>query len=154
MKHLLLTILFAMAATCLQAQSYIVYTVTGNVTRLVKKEKSTILVRTKLTPEDVLTIPEKSSIRLFDHKGHKLVTLNGKCHGTIKALIKEQVGAEKTVTPQYFSYIIKNLKGKLVTNTVETDNATTIFRDDTDSLFIKPATIQQPADSIDMSDKP
>ena len=59
----------------------------------------------------------------------------------MKQLIEQQDGSEKTVTPQYFAYIIKNLKGKLVTNTVETDNATTIFRDDADSLFIKPATI-------------
>jgi hypothetical protein len=141
MRKLLTMLFLLMAGTAMHAQTYIVYTVTGEVMKVEGKEKTLLAVRKKVVPTTVLNIPEKSMVRLFDHAGHKIVTLNGKCQGTVKQLIEQQDGAEKTVTPQYFAYIIKNLKGKLVTNTVETDNATTIFRDDADSLFIKPATI-------------
>ena len=141
MRKLLTMLFLLMAGTAMYAQTYIVYTVTGEVMKVEGKEKTLLAVRKKVVPTTVLSIPEKSMVRLFDHAGHKIVTLNGKCQGTVKQLIEQQDGSEKTVTPQYFAYIIKNLKGKLVTNTVETDNATTIFRDDADSLFIKPATI-------------
>ncbi|MBQ7471643.1 MAG: hypothetical protein IJS97_04370 [Prevotella sp.] len=146
MKNLFVILFLLMSVSVLHAQKFIVYAVTGNITQTEGKTQKTIAVRQRLTPNDNLSIPEKGIIRLFDHANKKLYTLKGKCTGTIETMIKNQSGSEKTVTPQYFAYIVKNLKGNLVTNTVETDNATTIFRDQVDSLFIsQPAT---PTDTI------
>lgn len=150
MKKLLAILILLTCMTGLHAQKYIVYAITGDITLTEGRTHKAVVVRQKLTPNDNLSIPDKGIIRLFDHANKKLYTLKGKCSGAIGTLIKTQSDSEKTVTPQYFAYIIKNLKGGLVTNTVETDNATYIFRDQMDSLFVSPDKCPPttPADSV------
>lgn len=135
MKKILLFILLSVACT-INAQNFIVYAVTGNVVTIEKRLKSTVSVRQHLDADVILSIPEEGSIRLFDIETRKLYTLKNKCMGPISKLIETQPNSSKVVTPQYFRYIMKNLRGNMVTNTCETDNATTIFRDSNDSLFV------------------
>lgn len=137
MKKSLIAIFFLlMFIYSSRAQEYVVYDVTGNVTYLVKKEKKAVSVRQKFKDKDVLFIPSKGSIRLFDKEQKKLFTLSGKTTGSIKSIIASPHGTEKSLSEKFFAYIIKNLSGNLVTKTCETEHGTNIFRDDLDSLFI------------------
>ena len=136
MKKLITLLLLVCATGTLSAQNYIVYAVTGNVVTIDKKMKSSVSVRQNLDASVVLEIPEAGIIRLFDRDAKKLYTLKNKCEGSIAQLIESQPESGKVVTAQYFKYIMKNLRGDMVTNTCETDNATTIFRDANDSLFV------------------
>ena len=137
MKKLITLLLFICVTSTLSAQKYIVYAVTGNVVTVDKKMKSSVSVRQSFDPSVVLSIPEGGIIRLFDYDARKLYTLKNESTGCIASLIESQPQSGKFVTPQYFRYIMKNLRGDMVTNTCETDNATTIFRDANDSLFIE-----------------
>ena len=143
MKKLITLLLLLGATATLSAQTYVVYAITGNVVTIDKRMKSSVSVRQQLDPSVVLSIPDGGIIRLFDQSAHKLYTLKNKATGPISKLIETQPESGKVVTPQYFKYIMKNLRGDMVTNTCETDNATTIFRDANDSLFIeKPDTLK------------
>ena len=142
MKRLLLQLVLLCSLTA-SAEHYIVFSVTGPVARLQKgKQLVDVKVRDTYTAADVLVIPETGILKLFDEANRKLYTFRRPGQGSIKELIATQKGAEQSLTAKYFTYILNSVKGKgvLQTQTAHTNNTTTIYRGEQDSLIIKKET--------------
>ena len=150
MKRLFTFLLIVMCSLACTAQGrgqfLIVYDVSDNVTNVRKKqlvEKSQ-----QLSLKDQIIIPEDGYIKLLDKDKQRMFTLKDKCKGTISTLIASQKNAERSLTKQYFAYILKSLTRKDIETTYNSGLATASFRNDADSLLCDIDSLQTVVDSL------
>ena len=91
MKKLLTLLFLGIVFSCsmLQAQSYTVFSLRGEVKTIKGKSSSDVKLRAELTPETVISVPSSGRIILLDQVGSKLYTISRPCKGSIKELIAQ-----------------------------------------------------------------
>ncbi|MGM9694676.1 MAG: hypothetical protein ACI3YC_06675 [Alloprevotella sp.] len=130
----ILTLLFLgvlFACPVLQAQTYTVFSLRGDVKIVKGKSSSGVKLRAELTPETVLSVPTAGRIILLDQAGSKLYTISRPCQGSIKDLIAHDGQVQvKSLSKQYLSYIIRQMSGKGVieTRTCYMDRTASVYR--------------------------
>jgi hypothetical protein len=158
MNKTLLLILTAILAVVLNAgaQQYEVYRVRGEVTLTVRQNAIPLKKQQVLGPKDILSLAYRSELKLVERQSQEMITLKGQCAGSIASLIEQQQSARQKMTPDYFNFVISNLKGEGYNEGLQAGKSTTIYRDDADSLFLTQGnaylaadtTLTPPADSI------
>jgi hypothetical protein len=91
----------------------------------------------KLTPKDVINLADKSEIKLFHEQAREMITPKNQCAGSVSSLIASQKDSRKSVTADYLAYIMNNRSGQGQENGILAGRTTSVFRDDSDSLFVK-----------------
>jgi hypothetical protein len=129
-----------------KGQSLIVYDVSGNVTYIIKKQL--VEKRQQLSLKDQISIPKDGYIKLLDKEKQRMFTLKDKCKGSISALISSQKNAERSLTKQYFAYILKSLTRKDIEPDYNSGLTTASFRNDADSLLCDIDSLQTVVDSL------
>lgn len=129
-----------------ESQGLIVYDVTGNVTNIQKRVP--VKKRQQLSLKDQISIPENGYIKLLDKENQKMFTLKDKCKGRISILIASQKNAERSLTKQYFAYILKSLTRKDMDVIYDSGLTTASFRNDADSLLCDIDSLQTVVDSL------
>ena len=66
MKRLIMFSLCLCTLTTLMAQRYVVYTMVGNPSQIVKQKQRVLKLRDQLTPSTVVNIPYDAKLELFD----------------------------------------------------------------------------------------
>lgn len=149
MKRLLSVLIIISSLVCTaqeKEQTLIVYDVGGNVTNIKKREA--VEKRQQLSLKDQISIPENGFIKLLDKNQQKMFTLKDKCQGNISTLIASQKNAERSLTKQYFAYILKSMTRKDIDSAYNSGFATTTFRNDADSLLCDIDSLQTVVDSL------
>ena len=146
---ILMTILMTLMCAAQESETaLVVYDVAGKVTSTAKKGTIDIVKRQSLTIKDKISIPENGVIKLLDKQHQKMYTLKNKCKGTIETLIAEQKGSEKSLTRQYFAYILRNLTRKDTSDIYNSGLTTATYRNDADSLLCDIDSLQNVVDSL------
>jgi hypothetical protein len=127
-------------------QSLIVYDVSDNVTYIRKKQS--VEKRQKLSLKDHISIPKDGYIKLLDKDKQRMFTIKDKCRGSISSLIASQKNAERSLTKQYFAYILKSLTRKDTEPDYKSGLTTASFRNDADSLLCDIDSLQTVVDSL------
>lgn len=110
-KVLLIFALAIASIVCAHADTFIVYALTGNVSRVVNKETTALKVRDKVTNKDVISIPAKGSIIILNIKTHEKVTISKPGKATIDDLLKFSTTEKKVVQDTYWAWLLKQIKG-------------------------------------------
>lgn len=150
MKRLLsIIIIMLFSLTCAaqgKGQTLIVYDLGGNITNI--KKKTPVKKRQQMSLKDQISIPENGFIKLLDKDKQRMFTLKDKCQGTISSLVASQKNAERSLTKQYFAYILKSLIRKDIDSAYDSGLTTTSFRNDADSLLCDIDSLQTVVDSL------
>ena len=115
------------------AQKYVVYTVTGDVTKLIGKKIVKVSAKQTLEELVLLNIPSGSKLVLLDEANSKLCTIKVSGKGTIKDLLNKTGNTSKSISAQYLSYMLKRNQASPDKNTYMQTTAAA-YRD-VDSLF-------------------
>jgi len=132
---LTLGVLFLSVLTA-NAQKYEVYRIRGEVSLVVKQNATPLVKQQELAPSDILSLAYRSEVKLIERQTQEMITLKGQCAGSIATLIDRQTNARQQMTPEYFNFVISNLKGEGYNEGLQAGKSTTIFRDDADSVFV------------------
>ena len=153
MKKFLITIAIAVCTLPIFAQSqeaqFIVYQVSGKVTTVVGKSKEVPVERKQvLSIKDKLRISGDAFVKLLDRQNQKMYTLRSNGMDIISKLIEQEKEAGKSLTKQYFSYVLRSLTRKDTDVLYDTGLTTGIYRNDADSLLCDIDSLQTVVDSL------
>ena len=126
----------------------IVYQVSGKVTKVRNSRETPVQKKQYFSLKDKIKIPENGFIKLLDKNQQKMYTLRNKCQGTIATLIENQKQAAKSLTHQYFAYVLRNLTRKDTDPIHNTGLTTGTYRNDADSLLSDIDSLQTVVDSL------
>lgn len=108
-KTLLFVGMLIMASSIINAQTYTVYSVIGNV-KIVNGKKTTALQPRKLLTNTVrLIIEPESSITLLDEKSCKMYLFTVEGSHTVEQLVNMTKNNAKTISNKYMNYLVKQL---------------------------------------------
>ena len=133
---LLLLGILLLAVASASAQQYEVYRVRGEASLVVKQQAKPLAKQQVLAPTDILSLAHRSEVKMFVRESQEMITLRGQCAGSIASLIEQQQNARQVMTPDYFNFVLSNLKGEGYNEGLQAGKSTTIYRDDSDSLFL------------------
>lgn len=150
MKRLFTCLIISMSLLTSIAQengkALIVYDVSSNVINIRKRQP--VEKRQQMLLKDQISIPTDGFIKLLDKDKQKMFTLKNKCKGSISSLIASQKNAERSLTKQYFAYILKSLTRTDSETTYNSGFTTASFRNDADSLLCDIDSLQNVVDSL------
>jgi hypothetical protein len=150
MKRLFTFLIIIMSSLAFSAQeegqNLIVYDVGGNVTNIRKRQP--VEKRQQLSLKDQISIPADGFIKLLDKDKQRMFTLKDKCKGSVSALIASQKNAERSLTKQYFAYILRSMTRKDIESPYNSGLTTASFRNDADSLLCDIDSLQTVVDSL------
>ena len=150
MKRLFTCLIISMSLLTSIAQekgkALIVYDVSSNVINIRKRQP--VEKRQQMLLKDQISIPTDGFIKLLDKDKQKMFTLKNKCKGSISSLIASQKNAERSLTKQYFAYILKSLTRTDTETTYNSGFTTASFRNDADSLLCDIDSLQNVVDSL------
>lgn len=150
MKRLFTCLIISMSLLTSIAQekgkALIVYDVSSNVINIRKRQP--VEKRQQMLLKDQISIPTDGFIKLLDKDKQKMFTLKNKCKGSISSLIASQKNAERSLTKQYFAYILKSLTRTDIETTYNSGFTTASFRNDADSLLCDIDSLQNVVDSL------
>ena len=129
-----------------KGKALIVYDVSSNVINIRKRQP--VEKRQQMLLKDQISIPTDGFIKLLDKDKQKMFTLKNKCKGSISSLIASQKNAERSLTKQYFAYILKSLTRTDIETTYNSGFTTASFRNDADSLLCDIDSLQNVVDSL------
>lgn len=112
MKRLIILLCVSCWAVLLQAQQYLVYSVTGHVDVEENGKKREVKLREKLTPQNVLVLAYKAQIVLLDEAAGKQYTLQQPGRAVLKSMLSDRHTTVMTLTAQYLAYMKARLKGR------------------------------------------
>ncbi len=111
MKYLLsFSISVFLSLTCL-AQSYLVYTVKGDVVSKGKAKAAQILPGDRLTDKTVLSVSADGRLTVIDEKSESLYTVKEGI-GTLSSLIAAQQSKSRPVTPSFLAFVKEKISTK------------------------------------------
>ena len=150
MKRLFTCLIISMSLLTSIAQekgkALIVYDVSSNAINIRKRQP--VEKRQQMLLKDQISIPTDGFIKLLDKDKQKMFTLKNKCKGSISSLIASQKNAERSLTKQYFAYILKSLTRTDSETTYNSGFTTASFRNDADSLLCDIDSLQNVVDSL------
>ena len=91
MKRLIILLCVSCWAVLLQAQQYLVYSVTGHVDVEENGKKREVKLREKLTPQNVLVLAYKAQIVLLDEAAGKQYTLQQPGRAVLKSMLSDSL---------------------------------------------------------------
>ena len=111
MKYLLaFSLSVALSFTCF-AQSYLVYTVKGDIVSKDKAKAAQILPGDHLTDKTVLTVSPDGRLTVIDEKSETLYTIKEGI-GTVPALISSQMIKSRAVTSSFLAFVKEKISTK------------------------------------------
>ena len=111
MKYLLsFSISVILSLSCL-AQSYLVYTVKGDVVSKGKAKAAQILPGDRLTDKTVLSVSADGRLTVIDEKSESLYTVKEGI-GTLSSLIAAQQSKSRPVTPSFLAFVKEKISTK------------------------------------------
>ena len=111
MKYLLaFTLSVVLSLPCL-AQSYLVYTVKGEVVSKDKAKAAPIRPGDQLTEKAVVSVSADGRLTVIDEKGETLFTLKEGI-GTLSSLIENQQSKARPVTPSFLAFVKEKISTK------------------------------------------
>lgn len=122
------------------AQNYLVYTVSGEVTN-VSKKNSKIEAKQQLSGSTVIRLGNSSRLVLLDEKKRQLCTLKTPVEGKIQDIIKKSGNSSRSVSEQYVSYLLKRNTSADSKKNTHMQSTAVSYRDvellETDSVEVK-----------------
>lgn len=103
---MLLTLLFSLAV---EAQTYTVYSVIGNVRMVEGKKSVPLTVRKQVDAKTRLYIGAESSVTVLDEKNSKMFSFSSEGSFSVGRLIEKASNKGKSISKQYMSYLVKQL---------------------------------------------
>ena len=104
-------VLVWMTAQMALADSFLVYSVIGNVKQTNGNKQIALAARTTIQSETRLTIGKESAVTVIDERNNKLYSFTTTGTNSVKTLLAKAKGG-KSLTKQYASYLVKNLFSK------------------------------------------
>lgn len=137
-RRLFLLILAAIAmVTVADAQSYVVYSVTGKVQVFMPDGKRDIKLRETLYPASVINIPYGATVELIDVESRKQYTLRMPGKGKLENLMADRRNSVLKLTSKYFDYVLAQVKGKSQVVTHRCSDPATVTREvEVDSMYL------------------
>lgn len=152
MKRFIAILMLTLTTLSISAQqnelSLIVYEVNGKVTSVKKSRETLVEKKQYFSFKDRIKIPENGFVKLLDREQQKMYTLRNKCQGRISALIESQKQASKSLTKQYFAYVLRSLTRSDTDPIYNTGLTTGTYRNDADSLLCDIDSLQTVVDSL------
>ena len=153
MKRFIAILMLTVATISISAQqnqqTLIVYEVNGKVTSFNNRSKEVPVEKKQyFSLKDRIKIPENGFSKLLDREQQKMYTLRNKCQGRISALIESQKQAGKSLTKQYFAYVLRSLTRSDTDPIYNTGLTTGTYRNDADSLLCDIDSLQTVVDSL------
>lgn len=111
MKRFIMFLLCLCSLTTLMAQRYVVYTMIGKPSQIVKQKQRALKLRDQLTPSSVVNIPYDAKLELFDEENHRQYIIKTPGRATIGSLLKDKRNSVVALTDRYFRYILSQVKG-------------------------------------------
>ncbi|MBR1594601.1 MAG: hypothetical protein IJ659_07510 [Alloprevotella sp.] len=140
----IVTILFLLTATAANAQQYVVYRTRGIAEFVVGQQATRLKVGQRLSDEDILSLAHQSEVKLVAGSTKEMLTIKGQAAGSISTLLSSQNATRQKMTAQYFSFVLNNLRGRGYNEAVQSGRSTTVFRDESDSIFVdKPQSLNE-----------
>lgn len=109
MKNTILFVLFTLMVCAANAQTLIVYGVSGNVEDVTAGNPKPIKLRDVLLHSTKLRIPENGYVVLFDKENTKSITLEQTGTATIKSMISGNSSSIKELTAEFVSFLWKQI---------------------------------------------
>lgn len=152
MRKLFSVLMLLLTTTCTFAQQnelpLIVYEVSGKVTTIKKSRELPIEKKQYFSPNDRIKISENGFVKFLDKEKRMMYTLRNRSQGKISALIESQKQAGKSLTKQYFSYVLRSLTRTDINDVHDTGLTTGTYRNDADSLLCDIDSLQTVVDSL------
>ena len=110
-KIITLLLLLVTCAFQMDAQTFTVFSVQGQVDSLDNRGKAKSLIREKISVDSAtcIKVNEESKVVLIDKANHRLYTINKPVQGPIVQLIYQKECSIKNLSKQYFAYLLKRL---------------------------------------------
>ena len=108
-KRLMPLVTFLLLFSVAKAQTYTVYSVTGNAKVVNGKNTSVLQPRKQLSVNTRLLIEPESAVTLLDEKSNKMYSFAADGSHTVKQLIDMTRSSVKNISKQYMSYLVKQL---------------------------------------------
>ena len=112
------------------AQRYVVYTMVGKPSLIVKQKQRALKLRDKLSPSSVINIPYDAKLELFDEENHKQYIIKTPGRATISSLLKDNRNSVIALTDRYFRYILSQVKGNNETIIRSCSDPATVAREE------------------------
>ncbi len=113
MRHSLFTIAFFLFLGGVNAQNYVVTSITGEVMYEGEKGvKTEVKLRQKLSPQQILSLSYKAQIELLEEKNKKKYILKVPGRGALGEMLKDRGNTVLQLTEDYLAYMKTRLKGK------------------------------------------
>lgn len=122
------------------AQNYLVYTVSGEVTN-VSNKNSKVAAKQQLSGSTVIRLGNDSRLVLLDENNRQLCTLKTPVEGKIQDIIKKSGNSSRSVSEQYVSYLLKRNTSADSKKNTHMQSTAVSYRDvellETDSVEVK-----------------
>lgn len=119
------------------AQSYVVYSVTGKAQVFMPDGKRDIKLRETLYPASVINIPYGATVELIDVESRKQYTLRMPGKGKLENLMADRRNSVLKLTSKYFDYVLAQVKGKSQVVTHRCSDPATVTREvEVDSMYL------------------
>lgn len=140
MKKILILLLTVFCLfNSVSAQRYVVHTIKGQPNVVTKQGKKILQVRDKLTLNTVIEMPEGAEIEMVDIENRTQLVIKTCGNGKVSSFLNNKKNISFKLTKQYFSYIMKKVKGD-----EETVIRTCVDPGITTRRQVKDSTYQQP----------
>lgn len=139
MKRVIMFFICLCSFSYLMAQRYVVYTMVGKPSLIVKEERRALKLRDQLTPSSVVNIPYDAKLELFDEVNHKQYIIKTPGRASIASLLKDNRNSVVALTDRYFRYILSQVKGNNETIIRSCSDPATVTREEQidSTVFIK-----------------
>jgi len=91
------------------SKTYTVYSVIGDVYLQKGQQKTRILPRKQIRETDVLLVPKGAAVNLLDESANSLCAVSTPGKMALNELLGQQKAAPKSLSKQYFAYLMKEL---------------------------------------------
>jgi len=136
-KKFFLLILTMLAFLTADAQSYVVYAVTGKVELVMPSGKHPVKIRETLYPSSVVNLPYGATLELLDVDSRKQYTLRTPGKGKLESLMADRRNSVLKLTSKYFDYVLAQVKGKSQMVTHRCSDPATVTREiEVDSMYM------------------
>lgn len=121
----------------LNAQKYVVYSITGKVEVVSKGKSRQLKLREQLEHKTVLNLPYQASVELVDGRNNKKYIIKASGQGKVRDMLRDKNTSVINLTEAYLKYLQRQIRGKGETITVRCSDPATVKRQEeemTDSL--------------------
>lgn len=128
MRKILILLLAFNLSLLIYAQNYVVYSITGNVEKIINGKSHKLRLREELSKQSVLNVPMGASCELLDAMNNRKYTIRLSGQGKLIDMLNRKGNSVKELTQEYFSFLKSQISGTGETVTIRCSDPATIKR--------------------------